>query len=328
MIPHNRPWIIEADREAVERVLRSGWIGQGDEVRKLEAYFENRYGEGQAVAVSSGTAALWLALRVLLPTAGSNIQLPTYACSAILHAIEMAGCRPCLRDVDPATYSLKGQGEARHALLIDTFGARAAIDNNFGARIRDLTHTPSSTPHENDDAVICSFGATKPVTGGSGGVVWFKDVDKAVVALALRDFDGQQEYRPSFNVQMSDITAALVNSQLARIEEIEDKRDAIETRYLEVLPLCYPIAYTGMRYRYVVEVPDADDFINYMEDHNVQCIRPIAPFELLHRYLGVDPKAFPVAEMIARKAVSLPFYPSLHEAEIARVCAALKEYRL
>jgi len=324
MISHNRPWITEADRTAIQRALDSHWIAQGPQVDTLQDWFEAAWG-GYAVAVSSGTAALWLVLKTMLP-AQSHIQVPTYACSAILHAVKMAGCVPQLRDVDPGTYSLSAVADPRNAILIDTFGGRAAMWDNSGYHIRDCTH--SLLPPEYDDAAICSFGPTKPVTGGGGGIAWFRDKTVADRARELRDFDGRKEFKPSFNIQMSDITAALINSQLARINEIRAKRTEIALYYSDVMPISWPVVRKeAIRYRYIVEVPDTCSFITHMKNHGVECIHPIAPFELLHRYLKLDNKDFPVAESIAHKAVSLPIYPGMVPPEWKLVAAALKEYR-
>jgi perosamine synthetase len=91
LIPHNRPLITADDRAAVDAVLSSGWIAQGPAVEALEASFVGLYGGGGACAVSSGTAALFLALKSLGGATGSIVAVPTYACSALLNAVYMAG---------------------------------------------------------------------------------------------------------------------------------------------------------------------------------------------------------------------------------------------
>ena len=89
MIPHNQPLITNEDREAIDAVLRSGWLAQGPQVEHLERSFENYYSGGKACAVSSGTAALFLALKGLGVKSGDKVALPTYACSALLNAVYM-----------------------------------------------------------------------------------------------------------------------------------------------------------------------------------------------------------------------------------------------
>src|SRR5688572_22105714 len=90
MIPHNQPTIGEAEKEAAARVLDSRWLAQGQEVAAFEEEFCQFLGlpSKYAVAVSSGTAGLYLCLWVLKATA-KKVKIPSYACSSLSHAVKL-----------------------------------------------------------------------------------------------------------------------------------------------------------------------------------------------------------------------------------------------
>src|SRR3954469_21210883 len=96
-------WISEEARAAAQRVLASGWVTTGTECQAFESELADYLGARHAVAVSSCTAGLELALRSLRLTAGSPVLTSTMTFCGAVHAIEHAGLRPVLVDVDPAT---------------------------------------------------------------------------------------------------------------------------------------------------------------------------------------------------------------------------------
>ena len=84
--------------------MKSGWVAQGLQVRALETAFVHNYGGGGAWALSSGTAALFLAIKSLGLHAGAEVAVPTYACSALLNAVYMAEAVPKVIDVLPESF--------------------------------------------------------------------------------------------------------------------------------------------------------------------------------------------------------------------------------
>ena len=107
MIPHNRPTLDIEEEEAAIRVLRGGWLTQGKEVEAFENEFCKFIGlpEGHAVAVSSGTASLFLSLWVL-NAKNKKISFPGYVCSALHHSIAMIGGNENLIDTAPNSPNL------------------------------------------------------------------------------------------------------------------------------------------------------------------------------------------------------------------------------
>jgi dTDP-4-amino-4,6-dideoxygalactose transaminase len=129
--------------------------------------------------------------------------------------------------------------------------------------------------------------------------------------------------------------AALALSQFTRLDAIRERRAALAQRYAEVLPAGFGLQ-AGlqepgrMAYRFVPIAPNRatrDALMAHLTAHGVACIVPVERFELLHRYLGLDPAAFPVAERLADTTLSLPLYPALSDAEADRICAALRGFQ-
>lgn len=343
-IQHNRPLITESDRAAVDAVLASGWIAEGAEVRGLENDFVRHLGGGDACAVSSGTAALFLALRGLGIGRGNRVAVPSYSCSALLNAVYMADASPWVVDVrdDDFTIDLEGLGfdpeDVRAAIAVHCFGATANVK---GLKQRGLTviedccQSLGGPQGRVGDAAIFSFYATKILTGGQGGLIWDRTGAVADWARDYREFDRRKTYVTRFNLQMTDVSAALVRSQFRRLNAIRERRRWIWTAYLDALPKGFTVQgglgdKTTLPFRFVVRAPDGDErdtLSAHLANYRVSAIVPVERFELLHRYLDLDPEAFPKAEALAETTLSLPLYPDLRGAEVDRVVEALNAYR-
>lgn len=348
MIPHNRPLITAEDRAAVDAVLDSGWVAQGPQVKALEEAFARQYGGG-ACAVSSGTAALFLALRALEVGPGAKVAVPSYACSALLNAIYMAGATPNVVDVlpdsfciDPASL-LRRAADADSVIAVHTYGAAAdvvALRQDGRKIVEDCCHALGGSTDfgllgATGDAAVFSFYATKIITGGQGGLVWSAAGALIEAVRDYREFDCRDSYVPRFNLQMTDIQAALVDSQLKRLEAIRARRKEIARAYLAALPGGLAVQ-SGlddaqrMAYRFVVRTPDQeirDALHRHMEHAGVGCAVPIERYELLHRYLKLDPAEFPVAEKLADTTLSLPIHSALNNAQLAQVVDAISRFR-
>ncbi len=346
-IPHNTPLVTDGDRAAVEVVLRSGWIAQGPEVEGLEADFDALYSGGGSCALSSGSAALFLALKVLGAGPGARVAVPTYACSALLNAVHMAGAEPLVCDVRRHDYNLDPDSLQRFSggkmpaatIAVHTYGTPAdvtAITKFGGAVIEDCCQSLGGRRDgrfvgAEGALAVFSFYATKIVTSGHGGMLRDPKGDLAVAAHDYRNFDCRETYEPRFNLHMSDIAAAMARSQLARLEAIAARRRDIARRYLAAVPEGVEVmAGTGdeerMVYRFVLEFPNGESrdlARDYFRENGITTIVPLERYELLHRYLDLDPADYPVAEALVDVTLSLPLYPALEEEQIERVCETL-----
>jgi dTDP-4-amino-4,6-dideoxygalactose transaminase len=347
MIPHNRPTLGAGDREAVAAVLKSGWIAPGARVKEFEEGLAGFLGSGgSATAVETGTAALHLALEALEIGNGDEVILPTYVCSAVLNAVHYAGAHPVLADIGPSGFNISPE-DVRKKLSTKTgaiivphlYGSPAEIQEicELGPPvIEDCAQSLGATVVGRmtgtvGECSICSFYATKLLTTGKGGAIFSRRRDLMNTVRDLVDFDCRPSYRVRYNYRMNDLQAALGISQLRKLEEFIEKRRSIAAAYHRILDGTPGVlaarprdGTTGVWYRYVISSRrDPAEIKERFRKEGIAVINPLEPWELLHRYLRLNPAGFPNAERAAGETISVPIYPSLTPAEIARIGEAL-----
>jgi perosamine synthetase len=168
---------------------------------------------------------------------------------------------------------------------------------------------------------VFSFYATKMLTtGGQGGMLVSSNRAVADSARDFREFDCRRDRAPRFNLQMTDLQAAVGRAQLAQLSDFIARRKVIFSRYQAAgLPLWPRAPSTGCEpcyYRAVLRVADPLRAIAQLEQGGVRAIIPIAEWELLE-----DGTAFPFATDLTRTTVSIPIYPSLSESEVSDIVA-------
>jgi len=340
VIPHSRPSLGEGEAEAVAAVLRSGYLAQGPEVAAFEAEVAARMGLRGGVAISSGTAALHLALLALPAGAGDGVVLPSYTCGALLHAVRLAGAEPILADVDPATGGLDPEAarrartsRCRALILVHPFGWPADVEalRSLGVPIIEdcaqaLGATAGARPvGSRGEAAVCSFYATKLIATGEGGMLLSDRPEVLTLARDLRSYDEAPDARLRFNYKMTDLQAAVGRVQLSRLTEFLARRTAIAAAYRRALadaPVALPPEVPGrIYYRFVVRVPGgAGAALEAFARQGIACRRPV--HTPLHRLLGRD--GFPGAEEAWRTSLSLPCSPALTDGEVSRVAEAAR----
>jgi len=155
MIPHSKVALEEEDLAGVIGVLRSGQLAQGRVVSSLEEKSASLIGVKHAAAVSSGSAALHLALLSLGVGEGSEVILPSYVCTALLNAIHYVGATPVLADIDPNTYNITSESikkvfthKTKAIIVPHMFGLPAHIDTILSLGIpviEDCAHSIGAT---------------------------------------------------------------------------------------------------------------------------------------------------------------------------------------
>ena len=355
-VPHNRPLVTGEDRRAVDSVLSSGLLCTGNEVAHFEEAFSSYLGGGASCAVSSGTAALYMALISLGVSRADRVAVPTYSCSAILNAVKLAGAEPVIIDVNRDTYCIdpdRVAAEARRSplkatIVVHSFGVStdlSGLNGSGGLLIEDCCQSlgsrrlsPSGPPEPfgvQGDIAVFSFYATKTITCGQGGLLHTGDTHLIDAARDYRDYDQPAMYRPRFNFAMTDFQAAMAASQFARLPEIVDRRRSIAAAYERVLPagLTRQGGSTPMTvpFRFVVTAESGAarrEVQSHLRRRGIQTIVPVEKWELLHRYLNLDPGRFPAAEQLADVAISLPIFPGLTAREVDAVIEALSTVRI
>jgi dTDP-4-amino-4,6-dideoxygalactose transaminase len=225
-LPFALPTIDDDDLTEVVDVIRSGWITSGPQVQKLEHEFSAEVDATGALALSSGTAAMHVALTSLEVPAGSAVVTTPMTFCSTAHVIEQSGCRPLFVDVEPGTLNLdpeavrgvlaEGRHEVGAILPVHYAGHPCELDqllelgrryripvvedaaHAFGAEFRGMP-IGAVTSREESRAVCFSLYATKNITSGEGGVL--TGAEKVVAASRLWSLHGMsrdswQRYGP------------------------------------------------------------------------------------------------------------------------------------
>jgi dTDP-4-amino-4,6-dideoxygalactose transaminase len=274
MIPVARPWIGEAEWEAVRRPLLSGWVTQGPEVAAFEREFADYVGAGHACAVSNCTTALHLALLAAGVQIGDEVITVSSSFIATTNAIRYCGATPVFVDIQPDTFNIdpvlieeKINARTRAILCVHQMGLPCDLRQIIGIGhkynllvVEDAACAIGSEilwegawekigkPH--GDIACFSFHPRKLLTTGEGGMIttsnseWDRrfrlwrhqgmDVSDAVRHEAKQVIF---ESYPcvGYNYRMTDIQAAIGREQLKRIPEIVRRRRFLAKRYSEML---------------------------------------------------------------------------------------------
>jgi dTDP-4-amino-4,6-dideoxygalactose transaminase len=268
-IPFNLPFIERSEIEAVEGVLKSGWLTTGPVATRFEAAFRNYVQARHALAVNSATAGLHLALKALGLGPGDEVITTPLTFCATFNAILQVGATPVLADIDstlnisPESVSDLITRRTRAILPVHFAGLpcdmdklwRIASDHHLMI-VEDAAHAAGSWWNGapigggQSDAVVFSFYPTKNMTTGEGGMVTTSsdELNESMRTLCLHGMSRQAWSRYSgtgswayevvacgFKYNLSDIAAALGLAQLARLDRMTERRREIARRYSEAL---------------------------------------------------------------------------------------------
>lgn len=347
-IAHNQPTLGPEEAKVAAQVLKSGWLAEGKQVEKFEDEFCRflKVKSGQAVAVSSGTAALYVSLISLKVGAGDEVIVPSYVCSAVLNAVYLAQAKPVLVDINSDDFNIsftktkaKINPKTKAVIVPHTFGLPADIDKfmRLGVPIIEDCAQAIGAKFKGKlvgtfgQAAIFSFYASKMLTTGYGGMIFSKDKKFIGQVKDFREFDCRQYYKLRFNFQMSDLQAAIGRVQLKKLPSFLTSRKKIASQYYKALPAgkVWPRQKFNAKqsnfYRFLVRTNQPTQLKRALADQGISTIIPIQTYELLHRYLKQKPNDFPVTEDVAQTTLSLPIYPSLTSAEVNRISKSIKQ---
>ena len=335
MIPHSRPFTGSKEWQAAKRVIASGHLAQGREVARLEKELCSFVGHRYGLAVSSGTAALYAALKALDIGTGDNVIIPTYACTALANAVCMAGAQPVLCDVDGET-ALMSVASVRASLMKNTRAVIVPHLFGYPAPVHDIeqeTGLPviedcaqcigaeinGKTVGSLSSIAIFSFYATKVLCAGEGGMTATSDSRLARRLEDLREYDNRDRWEPRFNLKCSDVHAAIARVQLARLPGFIRRRRTLAKRYQKaIIDNKYIAAFPTvtervkpMFYRFIIRTAgrNRSAVIRYFTGQKIACARPI--YKPFHRYLKRD--GFPVSRRLYGELLSIPLYPALSD---------------
>jgi perosamine synthetase len=353
VIPIARPLMGDAERELVWSTLASGALAQGPRVRELEERFAAYLGVGHAVATSSGTTALHLALLGLGVGPGDEVITVPFTFIASANVIRYVGATPVFVDVEPETFTMDvAQAEAaitprtRAILPVDLYGhpadlpALAAIAERHGLALID----DACQAHGADidgrrvgswGTAAFSFYPTKNMTTGEGGIVTTGDAALAERVRLLREHGMRIRYHHElvgYNFRMTDVHASIGLAQLPRLDGFNERRRAIAARYRRELEgVRLPTERPGARHVYhqfTLRSSARDAFAEALHARGVgSAIYYPIPVHRQAPYaaLGYDRQRFPVSERLSEEVLSIPVHPGLSDAEVDEVVAAVNE---
>ena len=347
-----RPDVGEAELAAVAGVLASGQLTMGPQVAAFETAVARAVGTADAVAVSSGTAAIPLALLALRIGAGDEVIVPAYTFPATANAVELCGARAVLVDVDPETFLVRPElvAEAvtprtRAVLAVHLFGRPVAWEELQTAVPQDVVLLEDAagalgaryrgTPCGALGLLAClSFHPRKIVTTGEGGAVTTDEREVAAAVRRLRHHGiapgrTMDIASPGFNYRLPDVLCALGIPQLERLERLLAARERVAGWYTERLEhlVATPSADDGDRHgwqAYVVGVDRRDEALAGLRAEGIEA--QIGTYAVHHLSAYRDRGSFPGADEAFVRALALPFAGSMTEEEVDRVASALARY--
>jgi perosamine synthetase len=264
MIPYGRQSIDEEDIRAVVEVLRSDWLTTGPKVAEFEQAFADFVNTKDAVAISSGTAALHAAVYALGIVPGDEVIVPTMTFAATANCVVFQGATPVFADVDPhallispAQVEAKITSRTKAVITMDYTGHPAdydairSITNKHGIKlVADACHALGASYKERPvgslaDLSVFSFHPVKHIATGEGGMVTTNDSELALRMRRFRNHGITTDYHQreeqgswfyemadlGYNYRLTDIQCALGLSQLSKLPRFLEKRRRIAKRY-------------------------------------------------------------------------------------------------
>ncbi len=379
-LPFSLPDITEREIEEVVQTLRSGWVTTGPKTKQFEQDFVSYLGDDrlEAIAINSATSGLHLALEAAGVKAGDEVIVPTYTFTATAEVVRYLGADPIFVDADPVTYCIdpelieaaitpktKAIVPVHFAGLTADMDSILAIAKKYNLKvIEDAAHAfPTKYKGKlvgtlDSDVTVFSFYANKTMTTGEGGMLVSRNPEIIKRAKVMRlhgisrdAFDRYQSktpawfyevIEPGFKYNLPDICSAIGLVQLQRIDEFQQKREALAEVYhqeLKDLPINLPFyedksqGHQHAWHLYPIQLADEsgisrEDFILQMSKFGIGCSVHFIP---LHRHpiwrdmYNLTPEQFPVAESLYQNEVSIPLFTKMTADDQAYVIDAIKK---
>jgi dTDP-4-amino-4,6-dideoxygalactose transaminase len=342
-----RPDVGDEELAAVEEVVRSGQLTMGSKVAEFEQAIARAVGTAHAAVVSSGTAALHLALLALEIGPGDEVLVPAYTFPATANVVELCGARAVLVDVDADTFLVDPSAVAaavtqrtRAVMAVHLFGRpvewealQTAVPQEVGL-LEDAAGALGAryrgTPCGALGVAGClSFHPRKIVTTGEGGAVTTDEAAFVAAVRRLRHHGWEtlgEMPSPGFNYRLPDLLCAIGIPQLERLEQLLQARERVAGWYADRLEhvVLTPSAAEGDRHgwqAYVVQLDRRDDALAALRAAGIEAqigtwaLHRLAPYRAQGTFPGAD-RAF-------ERALALPFAATTTEEEVDRVAQVL-----
>ena len=349
---------------AISRVLSSGWYILGKEVEAFENEFASFHGGGQTIGVGNGTDALELSLRAIGLERGELVFTVSHTAVATVAAIERAGGKVVLVDIDPKTHTMdpqsledaiiqeKDNGTLGAIVVVHLYGHPAdvmsisKIAKSYGMAIVEDCAQAHGAKLEGKivgsfgDIAAFSFYPTKNLGAlGDGGAVLTKNPHFAERVRLLREYGWKKRYIsevPGGNSRLDEIQAAILRVKLKSLQEENNSRRKVACSYFSEIKnpaVALPFVHEGVEHvfhQFVVRSRLRDSLRDHLTRNEVGTLIhypvPIHRQAAYEGRLALAPGGLSETEKAAQEVLSLPMFPQLTNSQIARVMETVNEW--
>jgi len=355
------PAVGDDELREIAEVLASGFLTQGPKVAEFERAVAEWVGSRHAIATTSATTALHLAIAALDIGPGDEVLVPDFTFPATANVVIQQGARPVLVDIDLATFAMDPADVTRRItprtraiIPVHAFGLAADMDpiNDIAKAhglkvVEDAACAIGSTYHGRacgslGDAGCFSFHPRKAITTGEGGMVTTDDDELADRLRLLRSHGGIRSggrftfEAAGYNYRLSDVLAAMGVAQMRKLDALVAEKRRLAALYHERLRdldgVTRPVTPDGLGHvfqSYVVVLDERIDRDRAIETMREGGIETTLGTYALHaqpffaRTFGCKPGDLPESYRAYRQTLTLPLYPGLRDDQVDRVVSAL-----
>jgi len=354
MIPIAKPLIGDEEIDAVAAVLRSGLIAEGERVREFETKFAEYIGVEHAVAVNSGTSALFAALLAHNIGNGDEVITTSFSFIATANSILFTGAKPVFADIEYDTFNIdtddiinKITPKTRGLMPVHLYGHPAemkaimeiAQDHDLIV-IEDACQAHGATYGHNKAGSFgtgaFSFYPTKNMTTSEGGMITTDDSKVAERARMIRSHGSKQRYlheMVGYNLRMTDISAAIGLVQLGKLDGFTQMRQRnakiLSDDLRDVDGITIPVVRGGCSHvfhQYTIRAENRDELSAMLNEGGIGTgtYYPVPIHQQpVYRASGYDDN-LPECEIAAREALSLPVHPAVSKDELTMIIEGIK----
>jgi len=349
MISIAKPLIGEEEKQAVMEAMDSGMIACGPRTEKFEKNFAEFVGTKYAIATTSGTTALHLALLALNVSSGDEVIFPSFSFVATANSALFCNATPVFCDVDPNTFTIDAEKleslitEKTKAIMpVHLYGQPTdmnpilEIAEDHGLHVVGDAAQAHGAKYDRkmvgsfSDCECFSFYPTKNMTTGEGGMITTNDDDLVERLNSIRNHGreqtkwGYEHSRMGYNYRMTDIAAAIGIEQLKKLPKFNQKRRENAKFFNENLNdiegIDIPYVLPNVRHvyhQYTIKCDNREAIIQKLKDNEVgfgiYYPKPMHFFEHLKKYGHTDLK---ISEQLADEVLSLPVHPALSQEDL------------
>ena len=365
-VPVNVPLVDGNEKKYLDECISSGWISsEGPFVKQFEAQFATLVQRKYAIAVSSGTAALDVAVEALGIGPGDEVILPAFTIISCINQIIRSGAKPVLVDSDPLTWNMdpnqiagKITERTKAIMIVHIFGLPVDMDpiiniaTKHNIKIIEDAAEMHGQSYKNKpcgsfgDISTFSFYPNKHITTGEGGMIVTNDEQLADDCRSLRNlcFQAQERFvhkRLGWNYRMTNVQAALGLAQLERLDEFVERKRRMGVKYTKMLRGLKNVQLPLSKMNYANNIYwvfglvlndsikfDAKEAIKQLRENDIDCrpfFYPMHQQPVLIKMGFFQSESYPVAERLSKRGLYIPSGMALTDEQINRVAKKVIE---